>query len=171
MCISHVSIKTDSPDILCERFAFPSSGLRKSRILEKGQQSRFPKHNHEISVKKSLKGQEKQKFLNSFQKDRTKKGFYRVTENYMPQPGLMRMRKTSIDKNCLPSDVASITFAYFLNSAHRSLKYAIQFLLIQTPQNLLQRLKKWSSSARWIRSSFSLTVGNKYKSLVTKLGK
>jgi hypothetical protein len=29
-----------------------------------------------------------------------------------------------------------------LNSAHRSLKYAIQFLLIETPQNLLQALKK-----------------------------
>jgi hypothetical protein len=37
---------------------------------------------------------------------------------------------------------------YFLNSAHRSLKYAIQFLLIQTAQNRLQALKNWSSSAR-----------------------
>jgi hypothetical protein len=60
----------------------------------------------------------------------------------MPQPGLMKMRITFIDKTCLSSEVASIAFAYFLNSAHRSLKYAIQFLLIQTPQNPLQTLKK-----------------------------
>jgi hypothetical protein len=38
--------------------------------------------------------------------------------------------------------MASITFAYFLNSVHPSLKYAIQFLLIQTPQNPLQALEK-----------------------------
>jgi hypothetical protein len=60
----------------------------------------------------------------------------------MPQPGLMKMRRTFIDKTCLSSDVASIAFAYFLNSARRNLKYAIQFLLIQTPQNPLQALKK-----------------------------
>jgi hypothetical protein len=60
----------------------------------------------------------------------------------MPQPGLMKMRRTFIDETCLSSDVASIAFAYFLNSAHRSLKYVIQFLLIQTPQNPFQALKK-----------------------------
>jgi hypothetical protein len=60
----------------------------------------------------------------------------------MPQPGLMNMLRTYTDKTCLSSDLASISFAYFLNSAHRSLKYAIQFLLIQTSQNLVQALKK-----------------------------
>jgi hypothetical protein len=60
----------------------------------------------------------------------------------MPQPGLMKMRRTFINKTCLSSDGASISFAYFLNSAHPSLKYAIRFLLIQTPQNPLQALKK-----------------------------
>jgi hypothetical protein len=35
--------------------------------------------------------------------------------------------------NYLSSDVASITFTYFLNSAHPSLKYGIQSLLIKTP--------------------------------------
>jgi hypothetical protein len=60
----------------------------------------------------------------------------------MSQPGLMKIHRTFIDKTCLSSDVASITFTYFLNSAHTSLKYAIQFLLIQNPQNPLQTLKK-----------------------------
>jgi hypothetical protein len=59
----------------------------------------------------------------------------------MPQPGLMKMPRTFIDETCLSSDVSSIAFAYFLNSAHPSLKYAIQFLLIQTSQNTLQALK------------------------------
>jgi hypothetical protein len=52
------------------------------------------------------------------------------------------MRKSLLYKNCLSSDVASIAFAYFFNSAHPSLKCAIQFLLIQTPQNPMQALKK-----------------------------
>jgi hypothetical protein len=60
----------------------------------------------------------------------------------MPQPGLMKMRTTFINKTCLSSDVTFIAFAYFLNSAHPSLKCAIQFWLIQTPQNPLQALKK-----------------------------
>jgi hypothetical protein len=67
---------------------------------------------------------------------------YRLIDKYMPQPGLMKTRRTFIDKTCLSSDVASIAFVYFLNSAHQILKYAIQFLLIQIPQNLLQTLKK-----------------------------
>jgi hypothetical protein len=67
---------------------------------------------------------------------------YRLIDKYMHQPRLMKMRKTLMGKICLPSDVASIAFAYFLNSAHPSLKYAIQFLLIQTAQNLFQALKK-----------------------------
>jgi hypothetical protein len=48
-----------------------------------------------------------------------------------------------------------------LNAPHSNLKYAIQFFLIDTSQNLLQELKNWSSSASWIHSSFSFTVGNK----------
>jgi hypothetical protein len=67
---------------------------------------------------------------------------YRPVRKYMPQPGLMKMPRTFIDETCFSSDVASIAFAYLLNSAHSSLKYAIQFLLIQTPQNPLQALKK-----------------------------
>jgi hypothetical protein len=67
---------------------------------------------------------------------------YRLVNKYMPQPGLMKMRRTFIDKTCLSSDVASITFTYFLSSLYPSLKYAIQFLSIQTPQNLLQALKE-----------------------------
>jgi hypothetical protein len=62
-----------------------------------------------------------------------------------------------------------LRFAYFLNSAHRSLKYAIRFLLIQTPPNPLQTLENWSSSARWIRSSFTLTLENKFQSRVARL--
>jgi hypothetical protein len=60
----------------------------------------------------------------------------------MPQPGLMKMCKAFIDKICLSSDGASIAFADLLNSGHQSLKYAIRFLLIQTPQNPLQALWK-----------------------------
>jgi hypothetical protein len=37
--------------------------------------------------------------------------------------------------NCLSSDVIFIAFIYFFNSAHPSLKYGIQALLIQIPQN------------------------------------
>jgi hypothetical protein len=87
----------------------------------------------------------------------------------MPQPGLMKMRRTFIDETCLSSDVASIAFAYFLNSAHRSLKYAIQFLLIQTPQNPLQALKKLVLVSEVNPFEFSLMVENKYKSLVARL--
>jgi hypothetical protein len=67
---------------------------------------------------------------------------YHLIDKHMPQPGLMKMRRTFIDKSCLSSEVASIAFAYFLNSAHPSLKYAIQLLLIQTPQNPLQAFEK-----------------------------
>jgi hypothetical protein len=64
---------------------------------------------------------------------------YRLIDEYMPQPRLMKMRRNFIDKTCLSSDVASIAFAYFLNSVRRSLKYAIEFLLIQmnwTPREI-----------------------------------
>jgi hypothetical protein len=47
-----------------------------------------------------------------------------------------------IDEIYLSSDVVSIALAYFLNLLDPSLKYAIQFFLIDISQNLLQRLKK-----------------------------
>jgi hypothetical protein len=87
----------------------------------------------------------------------------------MPQPGLMKMRRTFIDKTCLSSDGASIAFADLLNSGHRSLKYAIRFLLIQIPQNPLQALKKLVLVSQVNPFEFSLTVENKYKSLVARL--
>jgi septum formation topological specificity factor MinE len=96
--------------------------------------------------------------------------FYRLVRKYMPQPGLMKMRRTFIDKTCLSSDVASSAFANFLNSAHPSLKYAIQFLLIDIPQNPLQALKKLILVSQMNPFEFSLTVENKYKSLVARLG-
>jgi hypothetical protein len=67
---------------------------------------------------------------------------YLLVNKYMPQPDLMKMRRTFTDETCLSSNVASIAFTYFLNSAHPSLKYGIQFLLIQIPQNPLQAVKK-----------------------------
>jgi hypothetical protein len=88
----------------------------------------------------------------------------------MPQPGLMKMPRTFMDETCLSSDVASIAFAYFLNSLHPSLKYAIQFSLIQTPQNPLQGLKKLVLVSQVNPFEFSLTVENKYKSLGARLG-
>jgi hypothetical protein len=42
----------------------------------------------------------------------------------------------------LPSDVVFIPLADFLNSPHPSLKYAIQFLLIQTPENVSEGIKE-----------------------------
>jgi hypothetical protein len=67
---------------------------------------------------------------------------YRLAHKYMRQPRLMKLSRTNIDGNCLLSGVVSIALADFLNSLHSSLKYAIQFLLIQILQNLLQSLKK-----------------------------
>jgi hypothetical protein len=62
---------------------------------------------------------------------------YRLVNKYMRQPGLMKMRRTFTDKTFLLSDLASITFTYFLNSLYPSLKYFIQFRLIDIPQNRL----------------------------------
>jgi hypothetical protein len=62
---------------------------------------------------------------------------YLLVHKYMRQPRLMKSNRINIDGNYLSSDVVSIALAYFLNSQHPSLKYAIQFLLIDTPQNLL----------------------------------
>jgi hypothetical protein len=67
---------------------------------------------------------------------------YRLVNKYMPQPGLMKMRRTFINKICLSSDAVSISFTYFLNSLYPSLKYPIQFLLIDTLQNRLSGFKK-----------------------------
>jgi hypothetical protein len=53
----------------------------------------------------------------------------------------------NIDEHDLSSDVLSIVLAYFLKLLHPSLKYTIQFFLINISQNLLQGLKNWSSSA------------------------
>jgi hypothetical protein len=55
---------------------------------------------------------------------------------------LMKTERTFTHEKCLSSDVVSIAFIYFLNLAHPSLKYGIQFLLIQSPQNLLRTVKK-----------------------------
>jgi uncharacterized C2H2 Zn-finger protein len=51
--------------------------------------------------------------------------WYHLVNEYMSQPVLMKMRRTFRDKTCLSSDIASIPFTYFVNSAHLSLKYAI----------------------------------------------
>jgi hypothetical protein len=53
----------------------------------------------------------------------------------MRQARLMTMHKAFGHKTYLPSNVVSIAFTYFLNSAHLSLKYGIQSLSIQTRQN------------------------------------
>jgi hypothetical protein len=65
------------------------------------------------------------------------------------------------DKNCLSSDVVSITFTYFLNPPYLSLKYSIQFVPIDTPQNRLQRFKKLVFVSHLSPFEFSFTVGNK----------
>jgi hypothetical protein len=54
----------------------------------------------------------------------------------------MKLGRSHINANDLSSDVAPIVLAYFLDLLHLSLKYAIQFLLVDTPHNLLQGLKK-----------------------------
>jgi hypothetical protein len=65
----------------------------------------------------------------------------------MLQPGLMKVHRMFMDKNCLSSDVVSITLTYFLNPPYPSLKYAIQVFPIDAPQNRLQGFKNVSSSA------------------------
>jgi hypothetical protein len=60
----------------------------------------------------------------------------------MRGPRLMRMHKSLLYKNGLSTDVVSIALTYFLNSPHPSPKYGIQFFVIETIQNLLQRLKE-----------------------------
>jgi hypothetical protein len=60
----------------------------------------------------------------------------------MPQPGLMKMRRTCGNQTCLLSDVVSIAFTCFSSSFDPSVKYPIQFFLIDAPQNRFQRFKK-----------------------------
>jgi hypothetical protein len=67
---------------------------------------------------------------------------YRSVGKYIFQPDLMKVRRTFIDKNCLSSGVVSITFIYFLNPPYPSLKYPIQFFLIDIPENRLQGFKR-----------------------------
>jgi hypothetical protein len=81
------------------------------------------------------------------------------------QSRLMKLSRNNIDRNCLLPDAVCIAFSYFLNSPHSSLKYAIQFLFSQTPQNLLQALKKLILISHLNPLEFFLTVGNKQKSL------
>jgi hypothetical protein len=50
---------------------------------------------------------------------------YHLVGKYRRQARLMTMHKTFISKTCLASDIVSMTFTYFLNSAHPSLKYDI----------------------------------------------
>jgi hypothetical protein len=54
----------------------------------------------------------------------------------------MKLNIINIDEKYLASDVVFIALAYFLNPLHLSLKYTIQFFLVNTPQNLLQAFKK-----------------------------
>jgi hypothetical protein len=67
---------------------------------------------------------------------------YRLNQKYMRRPRLMRMLKSLLDKNCSSSDLVSIALTYFLKSPHPSLKYGIQFFVIETIQNPLQAFKK-----------------------------
>jgi hypothetical protein len=66
----------------------------------------------------------------------------RLTDKYMHQPHLMKLNITKRDEIYLSSDIVSIALAYFLNPPHPSLKCAIQFFLIDTSQNLSQRVKQ-----------------------------
>jgi hypothetical protein len=68
---------------------------------------------------------------------------------------------TKIDENYLSFDVVSIALAYFLNSLHLSLEYAIQFFLIDILQNLLQGFKKLVLVSHLNPFEFSFTIGNK----------
>jgi hypothetical protein len=67
---------------------------------------------------------------------------YRLVDKYTPQRRLKKSNITNIDEDYLSSDLVLIASVYFLNVPQLSLKYAIQFFLINTPQNLLQRFKE-----------------------------
>jgi hypothetical protein len=61
---------------------------------------------------------------------------YRLVDKYMPQPRLMKLNRINRDENYSSSDTVSITLTHFLNPPHPSLKYAIQFFLIDAPKSL-----------------------------------
>jgi hypothetical protein len=54
----------------------------------------------------------------------------------------MKLNMTNIDENHLSSDVVSIESVYFWSQLHWSLKYAIRFFSINTPQDHLQGVIK-----------------------------
>jgi hypothetical protein len=86
---------------------------------------------------------------------------YRLIDKYMRQPRLMKLNIINIDENYLSSDIVSITFTYFLNPLHSSLKYAIQFFLIDNFQNVLQALNKLVLISHLNPFELLFTVGNK----------
>jgi hypothetical protein len=79
----------------------------------------------------------------------------------MHQPLLVKLNITNVNKKYLLSDVVSIALAYFLNLPHPSLKYDIQFFLIDIPHNLLQGLKKLVLVSHLNPFEFSFIVRNK----------
>jgi hypothetical protein len=61
---------------------------------------------------------------------------YRMVDKYIREVGLMEMRRTFVSESCLASDVAPLP-SLLLDLPDPSLKYAIQFLHIETRQNRL----------------------------------
>jgi hypothetical protein len=55
---------------------------------------------------------------------------YRLVDQYMSHPRLMKLNMINGDDNYLSFDAVSIAWTYCLNGSHPSLKYAIQFFLI-----------------------------------------
>jgi hypothetical protein len=86
---------------------------------------------------------------------------YRLIDKYMAQPRVMKLNRTNIDENYLSPDVVSIALTYFLNPPHSRLKYAIQFFLIDTPQNLLQVLRELVLVSHLNPFELFVTVRNK----------
>jgi hypothetical protein len=70
---------------------------------------------------------------------------YRLVDKSMPQHRPMKLNRTNVDENYLLSEVVSIALTYLLNPPRSSLKHAVQFVVIDTPQNFLHALKNWSS--------------------------
>jgi hypothetical protein len=56
----------------------------------------------------------------------------------------MKLNRTNIDENDLSSDVVFVALTYFLKPLHPSLKYAIQFVLIDTPKISCGDSRNWS---------------------------
>jgi hypothetical protein len=67
---------------------------------------------------------------------------YRLVDKCMRQRRLMKLDIINEGENNLLSGVVSISLVSVLNPPHPSLKYAIQFSLIDIPQNLLRELEK-----------------------------